>query len=510
MSQSSSSQPWGYGFNRVKSTGTVNYDSFNGDIEFNINASESERWISPKNSYLSIKLRIIQTDETGTAGLLAPIVNTGVSKAAATLVSVPYIAPNPAAALFSAVSCNIGEENISNNQNIAQSNTLYRSLYESKLEQDTVNSTNPIKYMSLADTDITANKSAVLSEYFGSAPNTGYPNNLANLSNRKLFALKNMMGFNKYNEIEIQTQLLAPLMYSDDLIPPNTPLSLRYTVDPMYYLNLIQIVGSNISSFPVAPATPTNFTIGKLTSANSNAGSLNNISVGIVDMNLWLYQVHMPNVVGIPKEIYIKQFTSTLHAITQGTHDEFVFDCKKNRRITHIACAFVQKKGSIKTSPTDFSSGYYIGANNAGVDTPNAAATTEAKVYSNSPIDQLLNIRIEYAGSVYPFQPYTLNFDTTGATSSGSTYRSFYDFVNYSDGLRDRNGTLLTSDQWIVTPIILFKTFQAPDNDDNSCLISLDFKQSISGCNIFVCAYYDEVLSLAYDSYGKYQSFSVY
>ena len=125
MSQSSSSQPWGYGFNRVKSTGTVNYDSFNGDIEFNINASESERWISPKNSYLSIKLRIIQTDETGTAGLLAPIVNTGVSKAAATLVSVPNIAPNPAAALFSAVSCNIGEENISNNQNIAQTNTLY-------------------------------------------------------------------------------------------------------------------------------------------------------------------------------------------------------------------------------------------------------------------------------------------------------------------------------------------------------------------------------------------------
>ena len=116
---------------RIKSTGTVNYDSFNGDIEFNVNASESEseRWISPKNSYLSIKLRIIQTDETGTAGLLAPIVNTGVSKAAAKLVSIPYIAPNPAAALFSAVSWNIGEENISYNQNIAQSNTLYRSLY---------------------------------------------------------------------------------------------------------------------------------------------------------------------------------------------------------------------------------------------------------------------------------------------------------------------------------------------------------------------------------------------
>ena len=144
---------------------------------------------------------------------------------------------------------------------------------------------------------------------------------------------------------------------------------------------------------------------------------------------------------------------------------------KKNRRITHIACAFVQKKGSLKTSPTDFSSGFYIGANAGGVDTPNAAATTEAIVYSNSPISQLLNIHVEYAGSIYPFQPYTFNFDYTTATKSESTYRAFYDFCNFSDGLRDRNGILLTSDQYVVSPIVLFKTSQNPDNDDNSCLI---------------------------------------
>ena len=44
-------------------------------------------WISTKNSYLSIRLRIIQTDETNPTGNLAPIVNAGGTKAGATTVS---------------------------------------------------------------------------------------------------------------------------------------------------------------------------------------------------------------------------------------------------------------------------------------------------------------------------------------------------------------------------------------------------------------------------------------
>ena len=77
-------------------------------------------------------------------------------------------------------------------------------------------------------------------------------------------------------------------MYSDDLIPPNTPFSLRFTVDSNYHLNVLQIAGSNVSSLPTGP-TP--FSIVKLTSAFSNSGSINTIKVGIVDMNLYLYRV---------------------------------------------------------------------------------------------------------------------------------------------------------------------------------------------------------------------------
>ena len=38
------SLPWGYNYTRIRSNGSINYDSFNGDIEFNINNPESERW----------------------------------------------------------------------------------------------------------------------------------------------------------------------------------------------------------------------------------------------------------------------------------------------------------------------------------------------------------------------------------------------------------------------------------------------------------------------------------
>ena len=502
---SAQSTPWGYDYTRVRSNTFVSYTGFNGDIEFNINASESERWISTKNSYLSARLRIVMTDEAGNVSTLQPIVNAGVSRAAATKVSIPYISPNPAGCLFSAVACDIKEENVSLNQNIGQTNTLFRTLYESKSENETINNSNPIKYMNFADVDTTENKGAMLTDYF-----TGYPNGLTNFSGHKLFALKNMMGFNKYYEVEVNTQLMAPLFYSDDMIPPNTPLTLRYTVDNNFFTNLISIAGSNFSSLG-AP-----YTITKLESPFPTAGTINTIAIGVVDLNLWLYRVHMPDVVSIPKEINIKQFDSVLHPITAGTHDEFNVSFKKNRRVTHIALAFVQKKANIKTTTTDFSSGFCIGAgvtaNGVTTDTSSAVAITEDIVYSNSPIFQLSNIRIEYAGAVYPFQPYNINFDHTNRSAggnvtpyvSGNNQRIYYDYCNFSDQLRDRSGALLSQEQHQISPIFIWKTFQNPNNDDNGCTITLDFKSGITGCNCIVVGYYDETFQLMYNDQGKY------
>ena len=91
---------------------------------------------------------------------------------------------------------------------------------------------------------------------------------------------------------------------------------------------------------------------------------------------------------------------------------------------------------------------------------------------------------------------------------SNSTYRAYYDFCNFSDGLRDRNGVLMSADQWIVSPIIIFKTHQNPDNDDNTCLI--DFKNTIVGANLLVTGFYDGTINLMYDGNGKYERHDIF
>ena len=72
--------------------------------------------------------------------------------------------------LFSAVSSDIKEENVSLNQNIWQCNTLYRTLYESKAENESVHASNPLTYTSFADANVTEDKRAVLTDYFTSYP----------------------------------------------------------------------------------------------------------------------------------------------------------------------------------------------------------------------------------------------------------------------------------------------------------------------------------------------------
>ena len=104
------------------------------------------------------------------------------------------------------------------------------------------------------------------------------------------------------------------------MIPPNTEITLKYTVNSSFYTDILNISGSNVTSLETA------FSIGKLTSPTSNAGSINNISLGVVDMNLWMYRVHMPNVVSRVKEINVKQCSSLLDTITPGNHDEFNVD----------------------------------------------------------------------------------------------------------------------------------------------------------------------------------------
>ena len=117
-------------------------------------------------------------------------------------------------------------------------------------------------------------------------------------------------------------------MYSDDLIPPNTSITLKFTVDNNYHLNVLRIAGSSVCSLATGGAI--NYAISKLVGASTfatpNANNFNTTGVGIVDMNFFLRRVHMPNIVSDNSPLRVKQFTSILHPITAGTHDEFNVD----------------------------------------------------------------------------------------------------------------------------------------------------------------------------------------
>ena len=79
----------------MRSDKSISYSSFAGEIEFVLPASESERWISAKNSFLAVKLSIIQTDENDNAfSTLRPIINIG-SRISPTQLSIPYINSSP-------------------------------------------------------------------------------------------------------------------------------------------------------------------------------------------------------------------------------------------------------------------------------------------------------------------------------------------------------------------------------------------------------------------------------
>jgi len=112
---------------------------------------------------------------------------------------------------------------------------------------------------------------------------------------------------------------------------------------------------------------------------------------------------------------------------------------------------------------------------------------------------------------------------TVGLTSVGSSntsndlFRAFYDFLVNSDSLRDRAGSLLNFESWQIQPIFIFKTHQPPNNDDNTCLVSTYFNNNIAGGNstgvtnahLLVVGFYDDVLKMKYNEYGKYDGLTI-
>ena len=533
--------PLGFSAQRIKSTQPVILGNFNSEYVFDM-MSESDEYVSIKNSYMSVNMQIFQVSENNAQvdQRLQPIVNQG-TRATPTSLAIPYINPNPIANLWQTITADIAGQTICNIQNVAPVNTLYRMLYESRSEQATINSTNKLAVMSLKEQDCVQKWGALgyIRDNFSDNANVLAMTNLGlNLTSRQVWALDNLYGFNRYNEVEINGQIPCPLGYVDELIPPNTPISLRCQVNTNFATDLVNIAGTNFNALGTANAfwNILPIPVGGVP-VGAGVGTENQIYVGIRDITIWLARVRLPSPVSSAKLLGIKQFSSLLHAINQSPHDEFIVETKRNRRVSHICIAFTQpKNASLKTTQTVFDAGFSAGAATTGQPLYTTAenklgafggvvtGSLEAPVYQNSPIINLNYLRVEFGGSTLPQTPYTFNFNWTtkslgtGATGKNNSYdvlRAYNDYLNATDAFRDRAGCMLSFEQWIVSPIFIFKTHQVPNADTSTALISIDFNNSVGqpqtfnntgGYNCLVMCLYDEAVQLTYDQFAHLTS----
>ena len=117
----------------------------------------------------------------------------------------------------------IDTNDVNNYQYAGSASTLYRSLFESKLEQETVNSTSKIKVMNQDDQDTTVNvpydNYAKLAQSLGVTAGANTVDFSGLFSKRMIWALKNhMYNFDRKNINRLNIQIPIPLFYCDELI----------------------------------------------------------------------------------------------------------------------------------------------------------------------------------------------------------------------------------------------------------------------------------------------------
>ena len=145
--------------------------TFTGSVTANIAQPSNECRIIGKESYASIELNIQMIREDGTIHCLEPIINAG-SRVKPTTISIPHLCQNPAGALFQSVSCYVKGEQVSNYQYAPQVTTLYKMLYETKREQDSINCLSAIKPMNENDVKTALSDPTITLISFNAEPDT--------------------------------------------------------------------------------------------------------------------------------------------------------------------------------------------------------------------------------------------------------------------------------------------------------------------------------------------------
>ena len=137
-------------YDKIQTTTSVAYGGFNTNIKFPIPQKGYNMYYVAKKSYMGVQLRIIQTRDDGlTSYNLEPIISNG-TRLIPTAISIPFINNNAVVTLFDSLTTSMNDVSISDSQFLQPSNT-YRIMYESKEEQQIINSTNPITPMNSYD-----------------------------------------------------------------------------------------------------------------------------------------------------------------------------------------------------------------------------------------------------------------------------------------------------------------------------------------------------------------------
>ena len=260
-------------------------------------------------------------------------------------------------------------------------------IYESKNEEQTVNSLNSIMPLSVKDLGVStgvvyddyvalANKLTVTADSApGATGGTYHTTEFGKLfSKHMIWGLKNQYNFDKCKSNRINFQVPCPLFMADELLHfgADGAAQIVLNVDPQWASNLIQIAGSPVCSI----GDGSTYAVTTYSSIPTTAKSI--INVTMKDLKLYICRAHVTNAYvprSISQTIYLKQFSPFLVQLSPGTNNTITAPMESTRRITHIAIAFLCNSGTnFKYSPCDFSSGFSVDKNNQGV-----ALTTESK-----------------------------------------------------------------------------------------------------------------------------------
>ena len=117
----------------------IAYQNFNGRQLFQLK-TPSLKWIIPYKSYMVMRVRVTQSAATSNAILpgLRPIVNTVDANQHPVTVTIPYLNSNPITALFASLKTEIGNYEVTSDDNLPAGNTMYKIITRSKEEEERI------------------------------------------------------------------------------------------------------------------------------------------------------------------------------------------------------------------------------------------------------------------------------------------------------------------------------------------------------------------------------------